>query len=113
MMSSKGEQTMVIEWLQFRVAEDQRERFVQLDSEIWTPALARQDGFLGKDVWISAEQLEEVIAVIRWSSSEAWHSIPADELEQVDQQFSTAMGSANYELLDSREYQVRKFSSPC
>ncbi len=102
---------MVIEWLTFRVEEDLRERFVQLDTEIWTPALARQDGFLGKEVWISSERLNEVITVIRWSTAEAWHSIPSDELQQVEQQFSEAMGQNNYELLDSREYQVRKFSS--
>lgn len=104
---------MVIEWLQFRVEEELREQFVQLDSEIWTPALARQDGFLAKEVWISAERLDEVITVIRWSSAEAWYSIPSSELEQVEQQFSDALGSDNYELLDSREYQVRKFSPPC
>lgn len=102
---------MVIEWLKFRVEEELRERFVQLDAEIWTPALARQEGFLDKEVWISSERLDEVITVIRWSTAEAWHSIPADVLRPIEQQFSEAIGQDNYELLDSREYQVRKFCS--
>lgn len=111
MMAVNGECTMVIEWLKFRVEEELRERFVQLDADIWTPALARQEGFLNKEVWISSERLDEVITVIRWSTAEAWYSIPSDELRQVEQRFSEALGQENYELLDSREYQVRKFSS--
>lgn len=102
---------MVIEWLKFRVNEELRERFVQLDSDIWTTALARQDGFLGKEVWISSARLDEVITVIRWSTADAWYSVPSHELEQAEQQFSAAMGPDTYELLESQEYQVRKFSS--
>lgn len=101
---------MVIEWLQFQVQEDLRERFVQLDSEIWTTFLAAYDGFLGKETWISPDTMGEVITVIRWESVEAWHSIPDDDLQKIDDEFSAAMGRDTYDLVASKEYQVRKFS---
>ncbi|MEL6221139.1 MAG: TIGR03792 family protein [Cyanobacteria bacterium J06626_14] len=102
---------MVIEWLQFRVQEDLREQFVQLDEEIWTAALSQYDGFLGKEVWISAEDLTEVVATIRWDSTDSWFSIPDSDLQRIDARFIEAMGDGTFELLDAKAYQVRKFSS--
>ncbi len=102
---------MVIEWLQFRVQEELREQFVQLDADIWTAALARYSGFLGKEVWISPENLDEVITVIRWDSTESWYSIPSADLVAIDDAFSEAMGHDTYELIASTQYQVRKFCS--
>ncbi|MEB3210044.1 MAG: TIGR03792 family protein [Leptolyngbyaceae bacterium] len=102
---------MVIEWLRFRVQEDLREQFVRLDEEIWTAALSQYDGFLGKEVWISADDLTEVISVIRWDSTDSWYSIPNSDLDRINAQFDEAMGSGVYELFESKAYQVRKFLS--
>ncbi|MEM7773218.1 MAG: TIGR03792 family protein [Cyanobacteria bacterium P01_E01_bin.6] len=102
---------MVIEWLQFWVQEDLREQFVQLDEEIWTAALSQYSGFLGKEVWISSDNLNEVIAVIRWDSTDSWYSIPQADLQTIDAEFTDAMGSGTFNLLDSKPYQIRKFLS--
>lgn len=99
---------MVIEYLKFSVRPDSREQFIQKDDEIWTAFLANYPGFLGKEVWISPDNLAEVITVIRWANMEAWQSIPAEKLQEVDAQFAEAMGDV-YELVESTRYQVRKF----
>lgn len=99
---------MVIEWLKFRVAPEQRERFVQQDAEIWTVALSRYPGFLNKETWISPDNLEEVVHVIRWETFEQWQAIPPDDLERIEAQFTEAMGNT-YEIVESAYYQVRKF----
>lgn len=101
---------MVIEWLKFEVAGDQRESFIQKDEEIWTAALAKYPGFMGKEVWLSAENSREVVCVIQWQSFEAWKSIPGDVLEATDKQFNQAMGSGTFKLVESNAYQVRKFA---
>ncbi|MDJ0549362.1 MAG: TIGR03792 family protein, partial [Microcystis sp. M49637_WE12] len=44
---------MVIEWLEFQVKPEAREKFIQKDQEIWTKFLAKQPGFLGKELWIN------------------------------------------------------------
>ena len=98
---------MVIEWLQFDVSPELRERFVQKDDEIWTPALSKYPGFLGKEIWISPDRLTEIVLVIRWEPLEQWQSIPAQELEQIEAQFQQAMGDT-YRLTQSSKYQVRK-----
>lgn len=100
----------MIEWLKFTVDPNQRETFVQKDREIWTAALAQYRGFLGKEVWISPDQLDEVVFVIRWFSFEQWDAIPSNELQQVERAFATAMGETRYQLVHSARYQVRKFS---
>ncbi len=99
---------MVIEWLKVNVSPDLREAYVQKDAEIWTPALSRYSGFLGKEVWISPDDPKEVVLIIRWESLEAWQAIPSPVLEQVEAEFAKAMGNT-YKIVDSNHYQVRKF----
>ncbi|MGB3612464.1 MAG: TIGR03792 family protein [Elainellaceae cyanobacterium] len=101
---------MVIEWLKFWVDESNRERFVQIDDDIWTQALAQYPGFLGKDIWISHESRTEVIAVIRWETEDAWDSIPRDDLDNFEARFLAAMGPGTYDLRGSKKYFLRKSS---
>lgn len=100
---------MTIEWLKFRIAPELREHFVQKDAEIWTPFLARQPGFISKEVWISPDDLSEVVQVIHWETFEQWQAIPSEELDRVEAEFAEVMENA-YELLESKWYQVRKRS---
>ena len=99
---------MVIEWLKFQVKPELREQFVQKDAEIWTGVLSQYPGFLGKEVWISPDNLAEVVAVIRWESLEAWKSIPADVLKATEARFAAAMGEGTQAIVEAGQYQVRK-----
>jgi uncharacterized protein (TIGR03792 family) len=101
---------MVIEWLKFRVVAESREKFIKLDKEIWTASLAGYSGFLGKEVWIEPIAADEVIFTIRWQSRQQWKSIPPKDLAAIEARFSTAMGSTDYKMLESKEYQIRKFA---
>lgn len=101
---------MVIEWLNITVQADLREQLVQKDEEIWTPTLARYPGFLGKEVWISPDDLSNVVLVIRWNSFEDWQAVPKDVLDATDAQFREAMGGDTYQMTDSKRFQVRKYS---
>lgn len=100
---------MVVEWLKFRVDPDLREQFVQQDAQIWTETLSQYSGFLNKEVWISPDNLSEVVQVIYWETYEQWQAIPPDVLEQTEARFAAALGDT-YELIGSARYQVRKFS---
>lgn len=101
---------MVIEWLNITVQADLREQFVQQDEEIWTSVLARYPGFLGKEVWISPDDLSNVVFVIRWNSFEDWQAIPQEVLDETEAQFREAMGGDTYEITVSKRFQVRKYS---
>ncbi|MFB2935131.1 TIGR03792 family protein [Aerosakkonemataceae cyanobacterium BLCC-F154] len=99
---------MVIEWLKFQVDLERREEFIQKDMEIWTPVLAQSPGFLAKEVWINPDSPAEVIFVIHWASHEQWKSVSQKLLDETEQRFAEAMGNS-YQMLESQEYQVRKF----
>jgi uncharacterized protein (TIGR03792 family) len=102
---------MVIEWLKFTVDPNARERFVQQDENIWTPMLARYPGFLGKQVWIGADRLDEIVLVMHWDTMEHWKAIPPERLQATEAKFRAAMGDT-YELVESKAYQVRRFFQP-
>jgi len=97
---------MVIEFLKIKVTGENREKYLQLDREIWTKALAKYPGFLGKEVWLNPDQPTEVILVIRWASREEWKSISAQLLEQIEQQFALEIGSIGHQIVESIEYKV-------
>lgn len=102
---------MVIEWLKVNVAPELREQYLQKDDEIWTSALSRYPGFLSKEVWISPDDLAELVLVIRWETFEQWKAIPAEDLQRIDAEFIAAMGDTNRIVASSR-YQVRRVSQP-
>ena len=99
---------MEIEWLRIEVQSELREQFVQKDAEIWTAALARYPGFLNKEVWISPDQLSEVILVVHWASFEQWKAIPAADLQRIKARFDAAIGGDSYKIVEALGYQVRK-----
>lgn len=103
---------MVIEWLKFRVPASQREAFIQADEAIWTKALAKYPGFLGKEVWINPKQADEVVCVIHWANRQSWNAVDPKDMEETERQFNAQLGKGTYELIEAGEYQVRKFAQP-
>ncbi len=96
---------MVIEWLQFRVPVADQLRYLAQDAAIWTAALAQNAGYLGKEVWVRADDPECVNLVIRWESRATWKAVPAGLLAETDAAFRAAMG-AEYPVLECVDYEV-------
>jgi uncharacterized protein (TIGR03792 family) len=100
---------MVIEWLKVQVVPTLREKYIQKDEEIWTAALSKYPGYLGKQVWLDAKSADIVVLVIHWASREAWKAVPAKDLEATEALFAQQLGSGTYKIIEEGEYQVRKF----
>ncbi|XHX80342.1 MAG: TIGR03792 family protein [Stenomitos frigidus ULC029] len=100
---------MVIEWLKIQVDPALREKYIQKDDEIWTKQLSRHPGYLSKEVWIDPTHSDTLILVIRWATREAWKAVPAEELEETEKRFALAMGDGDHKIVETGEYQVRKF----
>ena len=100
---------MVIEWLGFSVKPELREKFIAEDARIWTSALAAYEGFLGKEIWIDPAASDKIYLIIRWQTKEQWQAVPIDLLRQTEIEFAGVMGADNYEMIEGREYQIRKF----
>ena len=110
---SRIKNSMVIEWLKFKVDSDSREQFIQQDEKIWTASLSAYPGFLGKEVWIEPNAPGQVIFTIRWQTRQQWKSIPIQDLAEIERKFSAIMTEMriNYKMTESKEYQIRKFPS--
>ncbi|MEO1428301.1 MAG: TIGR03792 family protein [Cyanobacteria bacterium J06632_19] len=99
---------MVIELLKFKISPKDREKYIQRDAEIWTAALADYPGFLGKELWINPNNPEELVMVIRWETRQQWKSILQEEIDAIAEKFDKDL-EFTYEMVESSEYQVRKF----
>lgn len=99
---------MVIEWLKIRVSAELREKYIQVDSQVWTPMLASYPGFLGKEIWLDPASSTEIILIIRWASRQQWKSISSERLVETEQLFLQELGASS-EIIEEAEYQVQRF----
>lgn len=81
-----GYDVAVIEHLKVKVPEAARQAWLEAERGSWEPWLARQQGFLGRDLLWNPET-EEGTLLIRWRSREAWKAIPEQEVTAVQQRF--------------------------
>lgn len=93
---------MVIEWQKVRVQPEVRDLYLEKDQEIWTAGLAREEGFLGKEIWLGDG---EVILVIRWQSEEDWKGMPTERMDDLDRRFREAVPEG-WDLVETRSYEV-------
>lgn len=100
---------MVIEWLKFEVASEAKQKFIEADDQIWSQFLSNYPGYMGKEIWVNPFVETEVIVVVHWESREQWKSVPEAVVEETEAKFAEAVGKDNYQMLESKEYQVRKF----
>lgn len=97
---------MVIEFLKIEVSPEDREQYLQIDEKIWTKALAKFPGFMGKEVWLNPNKPLEVVLIIRWASREEWKSISYQLLAEIEAQFALATSSIYHQIVESGEYEV-------
>lgn len=95
--------SVVVEWLEFRVPVEEQAEFLAKDEQIWTAALQQQPGFLHKSIWTSPDRPESVTLAIYWASKEDWFSFPEPLIAELDRQ----MQPTNAELVDAREFRVQ------
>jgi uncharacterized protein (TIGR03792 family) len=83
---------MVVEFLSFEVPVEERSQWLDIEEQHWSRFLARQPGFIRKEIWVpevalnadqSADAYLRVHAVIWWESLELWKAIPQDQLNAV------------------------------
>ena len=81
-----GYDVAVVEHLRIQVPSQGRKAWLDAERGSWEPWLAKQEGFIGRDLLWDPET-EEGTLLIRWSSREAWKAIPELEVEAVQERF--------------------------
>ncbi len=95
----------VVEWLRFEGVVD-RDRFIAVDEQVWTAALAQCPGFLSKAAWCPPQEPGTVIFVIHWQSRELWKGIDPAWLGAIEAEFQAQVAMA-YQLVEVKEFQVQ------
>ncbi|WP_315858740.1 TIGR03792 family protein [Cyanobium sp. CH-040] len=75
-----------MEQLRLRVPAAEREAWLEAERGSWGPWLARQDGFLGRELYWDPRR-EQATLLIRWASRAQWQAIPGGELAAVQERF--------------------------
>ena len=84
----------VVEYLRVKVPASARRAWLEAERASWGPWLAEQEGFLGRDLYWDAGR-EEGVLLIRWRRPEDWFSIPAGQLEAVQERFEVVARRAS------------------
>ncbi len=74
---------MVIEMLTFDIDPADQADWLPIEEANWSRFLERQDGFVRKEMWRSADDPGKVHAVIWWESMKQWKSISQSDLAAV------------------------------
>lgn len=72
------------ELLTFHIPNDQRDRWIERDEEVWSTFLAGQEGYAGKQVWIPEDPDEPISVVVWWDSKQSWMQITDSQIAAVD-----------------------------
>lgn len=80
-------EVQVVEHLKLKVPAVAREVWLEAEASTWESWLARQEGFLGRDLFWDRER-EEGILLIHWASRRQWKAISQEEVERVQQDFA-------------------------
>ncbi len=94
---------MIVEELTFHVDDGDLDGFLDADARIWTAFLARQPGFVRKEVWVPGEHPGTVVIIVWWANRQLWKAITDEQVEAVDRE----MGEW-YREPDVREYVVAR-----
>ena len=81
-----GFDVAVVEHLRIQVPSEGRQAWLEAERGSWEPWLARQEGFIGRDLLWDPET-EEGTLLIRWRSRKAWKAIAEQEVEAVQERF--------------------------
>lgn len=102
-----------IEELVFRITPGQVERYLELETEIFSKPLSQVSGFLGGETWVSQDNEGEVTSLYFWASEEAYRGVDQVWLGGQKEKMGTAMGQdaafVRAGHAENRRFRVREY----
>jgi uncharacterized protein (TIGR03792 family) len=94
---------MIIEFLKVQVTPSYRQKYIELEQQIWTADLLQCEGFINKEVWLDPENLSILYIRILWNSREQWKAISPEHIKKLDTVLTEHLGSV-WQIVESKEY---------
>jgi uncharacterized protein (TIGR03792 family) len=93
---------MIIEFLKVQVIPSYRQKYIELEQQIWTTDLVKREGFINKEVWVDPEDLSIVYVRILWNSREQWKAISPEHIKKLDAALAEHIGLV-WQIVESKE----------
>ena len=87
-------EVVVVEHLRLKVPEAGVDAWLTAERGSWEPWLAKQPGFLDRQLLWDAER-EEGTLLIHWASREQWKAVSSDQVQAVQQRFEALARQAS------------------
>ena len=84
MNQNKG--LLITEELRLNVPSKYKQAWLEAENQIWEPWLAKQDGFLGRQIFYNEEK-EEALLLVNWENKTLWKNISLEEVNKVQDLF--------------------------
>ena len=110
----KLDKPVAIEEIRVMVKPECIDKWVELDTRIWTSRLKVSEGFLGKEIWISRDVPGEITVIIYWEDYDIWQSHDKSGwCKELDEQMFAEMGEGNlismeFKFKDNQKFMVYK-----
>ena len=82
----------IIEELRLSVPLKYRESWLEAEKEVWEPWLAKQDGFLGRQIFYN-RKTEEALLLVKWESRNLWKNISNEEVNKMQKIYEETVTS--------------------
>ena len=83
----------IFEELRIRVPLEYKETWLKAEEEIWEPWLAKQDGFLGRQVFYNHKR-GEALLLVKWENRKLWKNISDEEVNRMQKIYDEAVISS-------------------
>ena len=72
----------IVEELRLNVPNKYKETWLKAEQEIWEPWLAKQNGFLGRQIFYN-EKTGEALLLVKWENRNLWKTISDEEVNKI------------------------------
>ncbi|MBK16625.1 MAG: TIGR03792 family protein [Prochlorococcus sp. SP3034] len=76
----------ITEELRLNVPAKYKNVWLKAEKKIWEPWLAKQEGFLGRQIFYN-EKKEEALLLVNWESKNLWKKISIEEVNKIQDLF--------------------------
>ena len=83
---NQNKDLLIIEELRLNVPAKYKKVWLKAEKQIWEPWLAKQDGFLGRQIFYNEEK-EEALLLVKWENKKLWKNIAVEEVNRVQNIF--------------------------
>lgn len=90
MKLKKLEKPIAVEELTFQITPEMIDQWIEKENEIWTTALEKCEGFLGKEYWINDDVPGEVTIIMYWTDASCFINLPKEWHVEIDKQMEKA-----------------------